>query len=78
MPDAIFANAKETEPKKGKPIWKSKTALGTLLTIASVFVPQVAPILDNWNEITALIGAGLTIWGRVRAEQPIAGIFRGR
>lgn len=75
MPDEVFARANENEPVKGKPLVRSRSFWGIALTLASIFAPQLIPIADNFNEITALIGAGIGVWGRVKAGIPITSLF---
>lgn len=71
-----MANEDLNPIEQTKPAWKSLTLIGTALTVASAFLPAVAPFAENWNEIGVLIGSALTIFGRLRADKRITGLFK--
>jgi hypothetical protein len=67
---------------EGKPWWQSRTILGAVVVVISTVASMVGWSVDA-GEVTelavqgaALVGAGLAIYGRVRARRPIRRVRR--
>lgn len=67
-PPPTYLPLAEADPK---PWYRSRGILGALLVLAS----QLIAPLSLWS-VLALIGGALALWGRWRAEQPIAAPWR--
>ncbi len=59
----------------GKRWWQSKTILGLAITAVSIFAPKYQPIAQALpqavDQLAALFGLALGVYGRIKAKEPI-------
>ncbi|MBK1710764.1 hypothetical protein [Marichromatium gracile] len=65
------------QPTPAKPWWRSRAVIGALVVVlaqvasAAGITLDSAALTDALVELISLVGAGVAIWGRVRARVPL-------